>query len=138
MWKAYILLLLLSAVFAVGLSSPIHSHQLQSRGSLLPPAEYAEIEQTVVLDLLWGLAKDTFNNILGDLGPNHPLLNLVDRLDDFLQNQFDPEGSQTAQLKFIMGLLKELLDYLQSVAPANDDELKIKIMKKLGKEFIQQ
>lgn len=109
--------LFLDAVFCVGLSSPIYNSGLHVTNLLRP--EVAKIEQTALLDLLRGIAEEIFD----DLG-NSPLKSIFNRLNDFLQNEFDPEGNQATQLKFVVGILKELLDYLQSAVP--DDTVKDK------------
>lgn len=111
------MLLLLCAIFAIGLSSPTGNVKPQS--DPLQQPEFAEIEQTVVLDLMRNLVKEIFEDI--DLP--HPLRSLFTRMNDFLQNDFDPEGSQTTQLKFVVSIMKELLDYLQSVIPTEGNEM---------------
>lgn len=108
-------ILFLGAVTA-GLSLPTDTsmpRQLQS--------EFAEIEQTVTLDLLIGLAREILDNLHRYTdSKDSPIFGLFDRINDFLQNDFDPDktDSQTTQLKIVVGILNELLDYLQSIISA--------------------
>ena len=103
------ILLLLHATFAIG--RPSRNHKLHP---LLHP-ELAETEQTVLIDLVRGLATEILDQF--DIGP---LKSIYKRVNDFLQNEWDPEGAQAAHLKTIISITEELLGYLRSVVP---DEL---------------
>ena len=125
--------ILLHAVFEIGLSSQAHGYKPRAANSLSRPA-FAEIEQTVILDLLRGVAEEILDYLEVHDGP---LRSIFDRLNDFIQNEFDPEGSQTTQLNFVIGILKELLDYARSAVPdeAVEDQSDVDSYYWSGKQF---
>lgn len=118
MQKAFVFLLL-QAVFVIGLTSPTHNDKVKSKDSRL---EYAEIEQTMLLDLVRGIGWDILDELHDlenpdDLDPiAKKQLSFLNKIENFLDNKFDPNGPIT-QLKYIIDITKDLLNTIENSVP---------------------
>lgn len=93
---------------ALGLSLPTDNRrprQLQQG--------FAKIGKTVFIDFIRGLHKEIYNVMQDFMDPeDSPMFNLLCRVIDFFENDFDPEGP--LQTTVYAGFFQELLDYVRN------------------------